>query len=141
MHDNQTLELQLSETTLYELKRKLFRTWLYADIDLITEDEGIPPSSPQILRCVTSGLRAISIMDARDHNRDHIWSIVRQYLSHLLETGWTLQCGDGQGVLCVRIVDPLFTDQGGVMIVCVPHEGRRQLRALEAWSDAFDYTD
>lgn len=139
MLDTQRLNLQLNETTLYDLKRKLFCTWLYADTDFIIEDETIPSASFKILRRITSGLDAISIMDENDHNRDLVWNVVRQYLNHLIDAGWTLRTGDDQGVLCVRIVDPLAIDRVEEVNVFVPHEGRRQLRGLEGWCDSLVY--
>lgn len=134
-----SIDLILSETTLYNLKRELFHSWIYADIDFVIEDETIPSQAFRILRRISNGLSAISIMSAGDHDRDQVWGAVRQYLTHLIDAGWTLHSGDDHGVLCIRIVDPLAVGHGDEVNVVVPHEGRRQLRGLEGWCNSLAY--
>jgi len=134
-HDHFTTASMTTVSTM-DLKNELFKSWAYADVDFIVDDIDLPARAYDIMQRVLSSLRALAVMNVGDINRHKLWQFVRPMISMMLDAGWTIQCGNGDGCLCVRIYDAASAIDDADVEFMIPADGARQLRNIESWLDS-----
>lgn len=112
------IDLPLHNLGTSQLKRLLQKSWLYVDI----RHRDVGACSGQWdneLSSITDGLLNFNY----DPEHHHLWQRTIFILHRLLDNGWQIYAGYGDGVLCVVLSNSMDQfDEGAVERVQVPHD-------------------